>query len=128
MLGRAMGLARRYSGVPRVGSEPDPRFTFANERTFLAWERTALALLVAGGAVGQFADGVGDVLRAALTVALIGLGSAVAVGGYLRWRKAELDMRLGKPLPRSTGPALFAVAVAALGSAAIVGICAKVLI
>ncbi len=25
------------------GTEPDPRFTFANERTFLAWSRTALA-------------------------------------------------------------------------------------
>ena len=30
------------------GEAPDPRFTLANERTFLAWIRTALALL--GGA------------------------------------------------------------------------------
>lgn len=29
----------------KVGEEPDPRFTLANERTFLAWTRTALALL-----------------------------------------------------------------------------------
>ncbi len=35
------------------GSEPDARFTFANERTFLAWSRTALALVVAGLAVIQ---------------------------------------------------------------------------
>ena len=31
------------------GTEPDPRFTFANERTFLAWSRTALALVVVAG-------------------------------------------------------------------------------
>ncbi|MGM7411321.1 YidH family protein, partial [Acinetobacter baumannii] len=24
----------------KVGEEPDPRFTLANERTFLAWTRT----------------------------------------------------------------------------------------
>jgi putative membrane protein len=36
------------------GTEPDPRFTFANERTFLAWSRTALALVVAGPAYGEW--------------------------------------------------------------------------
>jgi putative membrane protein len=30
------------------GTEPDYRFTLANERTFLAWIRTALALLAGG--------------------------------------------------------------------------------
>jgi hypothetical protein len=35
------------------GTEPDPRYTFANERTFLAWSRTALALVVAGLGVVQ---------------------------------------------------------------------------
>lgn len=128
MLDRALGLARRYGGVPAVGSEPDPRFTFANERTFLAWARTALALMVAGGAVAQFADGVGEFLRAGLTVTLLGLGSIVAVGGYLRWRRAELEMRLGNPLPRSSGPALFAAMVALLGSGAIAGVLVEVLV
>ena len=31
------------------GEEPDYRFTLANERTFLAWVRTALGLLAGGG-------------------------------------------------------------------------------
>jgi len=31
--------------------EPDYRFTLANERTFLAWQRTALGLLAAAVAV-----------------------------------------------------------------------------
>ena len=33
------------------GEDPDPRFSLANERTFLAWLRTGLALVVAGLAV-----------------------------------------------------------------------------
>lgn len=35
------------------GTEPDYRFTLANERTFLAWIRTALALIAGGVAVAQ---------------------------------------------------------------------------
>ena len=110
----------RWGRVPDVGGEPDPRFTFANERTFLAWARTALALMVAGGAVAQFADAAGPRLRGSLTIALIGLGSAVGVGGFVRWRRAETAMRLGRPLPRTNGPALFAVGVVAVGATAIV--------
>ena len=34
-------------------TEPDVRFTLANERTFLAWNRTALALVVAGLGIVQ---------------------------------------------------------------------------
>ncbi len=37
--------------------EPDYRFTLANERTFLAWQRTALGLLAAAVAVVQFVPG-----------------------------------------------------------------------
>jgi putative membrane protein len=52
-------LSRLAAYLPRTverdagGTEPDPRFTFANERTFLAWSRTALALVVAGLGVVQ---------------------------------------------------------------------------
>ena len=41
--------------VYAVGTEPDPRFTFANERTFLAWIRTALGFLAAGVAIAAVA-------------------------------------------------------------------------
>ena len=39
---------RERDGRPKlheIGAEPDPRFTCANERTFLAWNRTSLALI-----------------------------------------------------------------------------------
>ncbi|WP_283215114.1 DUF202 domain-containing protein [Pseudofrankia sp. DC12] len=39
--------------VHTVGTDPDYRFSLANERTFLAWIRTALALLAGGIAVVQ---------------------------------------------------------------------------
>ena len=39
---------------PRAeGEEPDARFSYANERTFLAWNRTALALIGVGLAVAN---------------------------------------------------------------------------
>ena len=37
----------------REGKEPDARFSYANERTFLAWNRTALALIATGVAATQ---------------------------------------------------------------------------
>ena len=70
------------------GEEPDPRFTLANERTFLAWVRTALALVAAGIGLETFVPPLAvPGLRQALAVGLALLGAAVsadrvpAVGG-----------------------------------------------
>src|SRR3984893_15268857 len=41
----------RPGWCPVAEGEPDYRFTLANERTFLAWQRTALGLLAAAVAV-----------------------------------------------------------------------------
>ena len=62
------------------GSEPDARFTFANERTFLAWNRTALALVVAGLAIAQLLPPFPGVPwgRHLLAVPLIALGAILA--------------------------------------------------
>jgi putative membrane protein len=79
--------------------EPDYRFTLANERTFLAYVRTALALDAAGLAVAQFLHPSPTGLRLSIAIALVGLGLAVAVLGYQRWLANEKAMRRGAPLP-----------------------------
>ena len=82
------------------GEEPDPRFTFANERTFLAWQRTALALIGGGIAVTQILppfDLPGG--RHILGLPLIVLGGLVAFTAYGRWAANQRALRLGQPLP-----------------------------
>src|SRR5256885_2219957 len=66
---------------------PDYRFSLANERTFLAWLRTALALVGGGLAVAQFLGA--GVVRTVLAVALLGLGALVAVWSVAHWARTE---------------------------------------
>lgn len=88
-----------------VGEEPDYRFSLANERTFLAGVRTALALLAAGVAVIQFLPGsVPRPARLVLGLLLIGLALLLAATSHRRWRRVERAMRLGRPLPSSWTP------------------------
>ncbi|BCW05915.1 DUF202 domain-containing protein [Arthrobacter sp. NtRootA1] len=84
----------------RGGEEPDPRFTLANERTFLAWIRTSLALLAAGVAVEAFmADFFGPELRKTISVLLLFLALALGSGSFFRWLAVERSMRHSIPLP-----------------------------
>jgi putative membrane protein len=95
------------------GTEPDPRFTFANERTFLAWSRTALALVVAGLGVVQLLPPFPGVPwgRHVLGVPLIVFGAVVAVAAYGEWVRSQRALRLGQPLPRSVMPLLLAAVI-----------------
>ena len=92
-----------------VGEDPDYRFSLANERTFLAWIRTALALLAGGVAAVQlvpafkFHGG-----RLLLGVTLVVLAILVAAGSYQRWVANERAMRLGHSLQPSLVPRLLA--------------------
>ncbi|WP_181309492.1 YidH family protein [Nocardioides campestrisoli] len=81
------------------GEEPDYRFSFANERTFLAWIRTALALLAAGVALDVVDLPLGDNLQTGLALALIVLGLFCTAAAWLRWALAERAMRGQRPLP-----------------------------
>jgi putative membrane protein len=106
----------RDPGPGDDGTEPDPRFTFANERTFLAWSRTALALVVAGLGVVQLLPPFPGVPwgRYVLGVPLIVFGAIVAVTAYGEWTRSQWAMRHGKPLPRSVMPKVMAVIIAAM--------------
>src|SRR3954463_2881050 len=97
----------------------DPRFTMANERTFLAWNRTALALIGGGLAVEQFLD-TGKTARLALAIPLLLLGAAVAGSSYSRWRANEAAMARGEQLPPSRMPLFVAVSFALLSLGALV--------
>lgn len=82
------------------GEEPDPRFTFANERTFLAWIRTALALVAAGIGLEAFVTGLFvSGLRRALAAALVLLGVVTSVTALRRWASSQHALRTGRPLP-----------------------------
>ena len=84
----------RPGWCPVAEGEPDYRFTLANERTFLAWQRTALGLLA---------------VLATLTSAM----------GLLRWEQADRAIRRGGPLPRHPTPAYLAVGLTVVGLLAI---------
>ena len=86
--------------------EPDIRFTLANERTFLAWNRTALALVVAGLGIVQLLPPFPRVPwgRHALGVPLIVLGAVVSVTAYLEWRRTQTALRRREPMPQSLLP------------------------
>jgi putative membrane protein len=111
--------SRRAEGLRRVGEEPDPRFTLANERTFLAWTRTSLALLGAGLAVAELLRSEPYRERLVVAVPCVVLAGVLAFTSYRRWEMTERALRLGEPLPyspvsRSLSSGVGAIAVAAL--------------
>lgn len=97
----SLGERRRLSArILRGGTEPDPRFTLANERTFLAWIRTSLALLAGGVAIEAFmADLISTELRKTVAVLLLLLALVIGGGSFFRWVNVERSMRHKRPLP-----------------------------
>jgi putative membrane protein len=97
----------------RAGETPDYRFSLANERTFLAWIRTALALIAGGLACAQFLPPLPIThLREIIAVALLVLGAVVALRAVDHWARTERAMRLKQDLPGSKFPAVLALVVA----------------
>jgi putative membrane protein len=94
-------VPRFPNAVYGAGEEPDPRFTLANERTFLAWIRTALALIAGGVAIDAVALPLPGWVRVATSVVLLVLGLAVPVLAWVGWAATERALRLGRPLPGS---------------------------
>jgi putative membrane protein len=99
-----------------VGKEPDPRFSFANERTFLAWARTGLGLIGAGLIAAQVLHlGLGGA-HLVLAVPAIALGGLIGITSYVRWHQTERAMRLGQPLGYSPLTRILALGIAVLAA------------
>lgn len=107
------------ASVYAQGQEPDPRFSLANERTFLAWIRTTLALLAAAAAVDALDLPMPDRLQRAIAVLLALVALFAGVQAWLGWARTERAMRANRPLPstRASLPIAIAVSVVALALA-----------
>ncbi len=94
--------------------------SLANERTLLAWTRTALAFVAGGLAVTELLDDV-DVPggRRLVGVSLIVTGAVVAVLSHRRWRSRERALAEGRPLGRSALGSFVTVAVVAVAILAV---------
>lgn len=96
----------------RAGQEPDYRFSLANERTFLAWIRTALALVGGGLAVVAFLPASTSVaLRDSIGLVLVAIGTGIAAASFARWARNEDAMRHDRPIPASVLPMLLSIGV-----------------
>jgi putative membrane protein len=99
--------------------EPDYRFTLANERTFLAWMRTSLALLAGGIALRELVEPFEvSGARTGLAVTALALSLVLAVASYVRWVRVQQAMRRGEPLPRPLAVPLLATGITVVGAAA----------
>jgi putative membrane protein len=107
-------------GIATGEDEPDVRFTYANERTFLAWNRTALALIATGVAATQLLPKLQvEWGRRLLGLPLIALGAIVAAESLRQWRANQRAMRRGDPLPRSRMPLILTVGIVVVGAIAV---------
>lgn len=108
--------------VRREGTTPDYRFSLANERTFLAWLRTALALIGGGFAVDQFLPDLPRGWRVGLALALLAAGVLCSLRAVHHWVRCERAMRRGEDLPASRFPALLSVVVAMVAVAMVAAV------
>lgn len=99
----------------QVGTEPDPRLTFANERTYLAWARTGLALIGGGLAVAQAVHfGLGGA-HLFIAIPAIVLGAVIGIASHHRWLTNQRALRLGEPIGYSPLPTILAIGITVLG-------------
>lgn len=110
------GPIRFPRAVYSEGKDPDVRFTLANERTFLAWIRTALALIAGGVALEVLGLDLEPRLRLATSVVLIVAGILTPIAAWFEWMGTERALRRSDPLPRSPLGVALAIVVVVVGA------------
>lgn len=114
---------RRFpASVFDAGTEPDARFSLANERTFLAWVRTGLALLAGGVALEGLGLGIHSGFRLSASVLLIVAGLATPIQAWIGWKQTERALRLAQPLPDSPLTLPLAIVLGVVGALVLVGV------
>jgi|SoiMethySBSTD1v2_1073268.scaffolds.fasta_scaffold109279_5 putative membrane protein len=116
-----MAGTNRPGADPGADGDPDYRFTLANERTYLAWMRTAIGLLAAGVGVA-YLSGFDAPGRTGLAAVLVVLAMATAGLAYRHWRNNDRAIRAGDPLPRPPMIAVLSVALTIVAIWALVGL------
>lgn len=107
-----MSADRRFPrSVYGEGEEPDPRFSLANERTFLAWLRTALAMYAAAFALEALSLPEATGWRIAAAAVFLALGTLAVVQAWIGWRATERSLRRAEPLPGLPTGAVLVVGV-----------------
>lgn len=105
-----------------AGDEPDPRFSLANERTFLAWIRTALAFFAAGVALEALDIPMPASLRVATSLVLIATGLLAAVQSWRGWARSERALRAGSALPSPSVAPLVTLGVLVVAVLLLIGL------
>ncbi|MDW4572888.1 DUF202 domain-containing protein [Microbacterium sp. M3] len=117
-----MTRSRFPASVYGAGAEPDARFSLANERTFLAWNRTALALIAGGVALEALGLDLQPGLRLAASLLLIAAGLIVPVLAWREWARTERALRAASPLPGSATSIALAVTIVVVGVLVLLGV------
>ena len=117
-----MARTRFPRSVYSEGTEPDARFTLANERTFLAWVRTGLALIAGGVALEALGLGLHPVFQLAASLLLMATGIGSAFQAWLGWARYERALRRDTPLPNAPLALPVAAAVGVTGILVVLGV------
>lgn len=110
----------------RISDPQTDRTRLANERTFLAWVRTALGVIGGGVAVAnlfpplEIAGG-----RRLVGAVLILLGGGLGFVGYTRWIFQERRINRGLPIITGRGPHLVAAVIVLICAIALATIYAQ---
>lgn len=99
-----MALMNQNSKPDREMLDVDARFILANERTLLAWVRTALTILAGGVAFAHFNDRTNSVLI--IGILIVCFGAFTALAALQRFNAAEAAIREGRLPLTGRGPAL----------------------